>query len=475
MRYVQGTDRQQTTMLPERVDDYISENNPVRFIDAFVDGLDLQKLGFKYSEPKEIGRKPYNPGDILKLYLYGYLEKLRSSRRLEKATHRNVEVIWLLHNLQPDFKTIADFRRDNLKSIKQVCREFTLLCKRLDLFGCELIAIDGSKFSAVNSNSRNFTKNKLQKLLRKIDEQINVYLEELDRGDQSEQNVKTPSADELNEKIEQLRKRKDKYQELQQHLEHSHDTQVSLTDPDSRMMKSHTGRDVAYNVQIVTDSKNKLILDYEVTNEENDQKQLSAMAIKAKDILGVETISAVADAGYWDRNNIKVCDEQKIKSYVAKFEKSHNKCQGFFTKNDFNYDPVADCYLCPAGQTLIHRGVRIKNGYEEKAYTTSACYQCSLKPKCSKNKHSRRIYRWIHEDVMERLDRRVKDQNEIMKLRKALVEHPFGTIKHWMDQGYFLMKGKPKVTAEMALSVLSYNLKRVLKIKDFKELMAAVG
>jgi transposase len=475
MRYVQGTDRQQTTMLPERVDDYISENNPVRFIDAFVDGLDLQKLGFKYSEPKEIGRKPYNPGDILKLYLYGYLEKLRSSRRLEKTTHRNVEVIWLLHNLHPDFKTIADFRKDNLKSIKQVCREFTLLCKRLDLFGCELIAIDGSKFSAVNSNSRNFTKNKLQKLIRKIDEQIDVYLEELDRGDQSEQNVQTPSADELNEKIEQLRKRKGKYQELQQHLEQSDNTQVSLTDPDSRIMKSHTGRDVAYNVQIVTDSKNKLILDYEVTNEENDQKQLSAMAIKAKDILGVETISAVADAGYWDRDNIKICNDQKIESFVPKYEKSHNKSQGFFTKDDFNYDPIADCYRCPAGQTLMHRGVRMKNGYKEKAYTTSACYQCSLKPKCSKNKHSRRIYRWIHEDVMERLDRRVQDQNEIIKLRKALVEHPFGSIKHWMDQGYLLMRGKPKVTAEMALSVLSYNLKRVLKIKDFKELMAAVG
>jgi len=475
MRYIQGPDRQQTNMLPELIDDYITENNPARFIDAFVDGLDLQQLGFKYSETKETGRMPYNPADLLKLYIYGYLNKLRSSRRLEKATHQNIELIWLMHKLHPDFKTIADFRKDNLQPIKQVCREFTLLCKRLDLFGCELIAIDGSKFSAVNSNSRNFTKKKLQKLIRKVDEQIDVYLKELDLGDQSEQNVKTSSAEELAKKIEQLRTRKGKYQELQQQQAQSEDTQVSLTDPDSRMMKTHTGRDVAYNVQIVTDNKNKLIVEYEVTNDECDQKQLSAMAIKAKDILGVETISAVADAGYWERNNIKTCHEEKIDVYLPKPEKSHNKSQGFFTKSDFRYDPVVDCYHCPAGQALIHRGVRKKNGFEENVYTTSACYQCALKSKCSKNKRPRRIFRWIHEDVMERLDQRVQNHNEIIKLRKALVEHPFGTLKHWMDQGYFLMRGKPKVSAEMALSVLSYNLKRVLKIKDFKELMVALA
>ena len=475
MRYIQGTDRQQTTLLPERVDDYISEDNPVRFIDAFVDGLDLQKLDFKYSETKVTGRMPYNPADLLKLYTYGYLNKLRSSRRLEKSTHQNIELIWLLHKLHPDFKTIADFRKDNLQPIKQVCREFTILCKKLDLFGCELIAIDGSKFSAVNSNSRNFTKNKLQKLILKVDEQIDVYLKELDLGDRSEQNVKTPSAEELNKKIEQLRTRKGKYQGLQQQLAKSEDTQVSLTDPDSRMMKTHTGRDVAYNVQIVTDSKNKIIVNYEVTNDECDQKQLSAVAIKAKGLLGVETISAVADAGYWERNNIKACHEEKIECYVPKPEKSHNKKLGLYTKGDFQYDPATDSYRCPAGQTLTHRGMRKKNGFEEKVYTTSACYPCPSKSKCSRNKQPRCIYRWVHEDVMEQLDQRMKDHPEIIKLRKALVEHPFGTLKHWMDHGYFLMRGKPKVSAEMALSVLSYNLKRVLNIKNFKELMVAVG
>ena len=457
------------------VDDYITKNNPVRFIDAFIDGLDIQELGFKYFETKETGRMPYNPADMLKLYIYGYLNKVRSSRRLEKSTYQNIELIWLLHKLHPDFKTIADFRKDNLQPIKQVCREFTLLCKRMNLFGCELIAIDGSKFSAVNSNQRNFTKNKLKKMIQNIDEQIEVYLKELDQGDQSEQSFNALSTEELNKKIGQLRTRKDEYQELQVRLDQSGDTQVSLTDPDSRMMKTHTGRDMAYNVQIVTDSKNKLIVDYEVTNDECDQKQLSAMTIKAKDLLGTEELSAVADAGYWERNNIKTCDEEKVDVYVPKPEKSHNKSQGFYTKSDFQYEPVNDCYHCPAGQTLIHRGVRKKNGFEEKVYTTSVCYQCPLKPKCSKNKQPRRIFRWVHEDVMEQLDRRMHDHPEMIKRRKGMVEHPFGTLKHWMDHGYFLMRGKPKVSAEMALSVLSYNLKRVLNIKDFKELMAAVG
>ncbi len=475
MRYIQGTDRQQTTLLPERVDDYIAENNPVRFIDAFVDSIDLQQLEFKYSETKDIGRMPYNPGDLLKLYIYGYLNKIRSSRQLERATHQNIELIWLLHQLHPDFKTIADFRKDNQSSIKLVCREFSVLCRRLDLFGCELIAIDGSKFSAVNNNARNFTKKKLQRLIRQVDEQIDAYLEEMDQGDRAEQDVKTPSTEELKKKIEQLRMKKGHYRGLQKQLNKSEVTQVSLTDPDSRLMKTSAGFDMAYNVQIVTDSKNKLIVDYEVTNDECDQKMLSAMAIKAKETLGVETISAVADAGYWERSNLKICHEAGIEVYLPqKPEKSNNKSQGLFTKDDFHFDAAADYYICPAGQKLACRGSRERNGYKEKLYIASACSHCSLKSKCSRNKKSRRIFRWVHEDIMEQLDRRSQDHKEIVNLRKALVEHPFGSLKHWMGHGYFLMRGRPKVSTEMALSILSYNMKRILKIKDFKELMAAV-
>jgi transposase len=274
MRYIQGIDRNQSTMLPETVDEYIKENSPVRFIDAYVDSLDFMKLGFTYSETKETGRKLYNPADLLKLYIYGYMNKIRSSRQLEHATHRNIELIWLMGRLQPDFKTIADFRKDNTKAIRSVCRDFTLLCRKLDLFGKELIAIDGSKFKASNSNRRNFTKNKLNKIIKKIDEKIDLYLDDLDKGDQREKDVKQPSAEELKKMIEQLRKRKGTYQKLQSQITQSGETQISLTDPDSRMMQSHQGKDVAYNVQIVTDSKHKLIVTHEVTNNNIDTKQL---------------------------------------------------------------------------------------------------------------------------------------------------------------------------------------------------------
>jgi transposase len=297
----------------------------------------------------------------------------------------------------------------------------------------------------------------------------------MDQGDRAEQDVKTPSTEELKKKIEQLRMKKGHYRGLQKQLNKSEVTQVSLTDPDSRLMKTSAGFDMAYNVQIVTDSKNKLIVDYEVTNNECDQKMLSTMAVKAKDTLGVETISAVADAGYWERKNIKACHEAGIEVYLPrKPEKSNNKSQGLFTKDDFHFDAAADCYICPAGQKLACRGSRERNGFKEKLYTTSACNCCSLKSKCSRNKKSRRIFRWVHEDIMEQLDRRSRDHKEIVNLRKALVEHPFGSLKHWRGHGYFLMRGRPKVSTEMALSILSYNMKRILKIKDFKELMAAV-
>jgi transposase len=477
MRYIQGTDRDQTTLLPEVVDDYITEENPVRFIDAYVDGLDLADMDFTYSETKDTGRKPYNPADLLKLYIYGYLNKIRSSRQLEKATHRNIELIWLMRRLYPDFKTIADFRKDNKKSIKNVCRDFTLLCKKLDLFGCELIAIDGSKFSASNSNGRNFTKNKLEKLIKRIDDQIDAYLRDMDNVDRTEKDVKTPSVDDLKEKIEKLNKRREKYQGLKSQLEESGETQISLTDPDSRMMNTTGGKDVAYNVQIAVDSKHKLIVTHEVTNDCTDEQQLHPMAREAKEVLDVDSLDVLGDAGYWERQNIKKCQEDRICTYVPGPTKSHNKSLGLYTNADFLYDPQEDTYRCPAGEVLTQRGLRKrkKSGLTEKTYTTHACYSCPQKPKCTRSKTTRYIYRWVDEEVMELLKKRVQENKEKVELRKSLVEHPFGTIKHWMGHRYFLTRGIEKVSAEMSLSVLSYNLKRVLNIVDFKELMAAVS
>jgi transposase len=476
MRYIQGVDRNQSTMLPETVDEYIKEDSAVRFIDAYVDNLDLVKFNFTYSETKDTGRKPYNPADLLKLYIYGYMNKIRSSRQLEHATHRNIELIWLIRRLRPDFKTIADFRKDNTKAIRSVCRDFTLLCRKLDLFGKELIAIDGSKFKASNSNSRNFTKNKLNKIIKKIDEKIDSYLNELDEGDEREKDVKQPSAEELKKMIEQLRKQKGKYQKLQSQITESGETQISLTDPDSRMMQSHQGKDVTYNVQIVTDSKHKLIVTHEVTNDTNDMKQLHAMAVKAKEVLETEELDAVADAGYFERENIKKCHDDNIKTYVPKPTRSHNKSQGLYTNADFLYDSKKDTYQCPAGQTLTFRGYRTrkKSGLIEKKYTTHACYACQQRVRCTRAKRTRYIYRWEHEEVLEQLDQRMQENPEKVGIRKSLVEHTFGTIKHWMGHHHFMTRGIGNVSAEMSLSVLAYNLKRILNIVNFKELMAVV-
>ncbi len=475
MRYIQGQAREQATLLPEVLDDYIMTSNPVRFIDAYVNQLDFVKLGFTHSEPKSTGRKPYHPGDLLKLYIYGYLNKLRTSRDLEKATHRNIELIWLMRRLCPDFKTIADFRKDNTNAIKQICREFTLFCKKMDLFGGELIAIDGSKFSASNSNKRNFTKNKLDKIIKKIDTQIDDYLSDLDREDERERDIRTPSAAELKKIIEGLQKKKDKYQKLQSDLKHSDHSQISQTDPDSRMMRTHQGKDVAYNVQIVTDKKHKLIVEHEVSNEGTDDHFLSTMSLRAKETLGVEKLEVVADAGYNSFDEIKKCADAGITTYVPLYNRSRNKKAGLFTIADFSFDSENKCYHCPAGQCLTYCRMARHRGKEVEIYKTSACLSCALKSRCTKAKKGRLIRRWVHHEVIDALKRRVSENPEMMQLRKGLVEHPFGTIKHWMGHDHFLMRGFDNVRAEMSLSVLCYNLKRVLNIVDFKELMAAVA
>lgn len=474
MSYITGYSREQITMFPEVIDDYILEDNPVRFIDVYVDSINLVELDFTYAETKETGRPPYNPADLLKLYIYGYLNRIRSSRQLEKATHCNIELMWLLRKLYPDFKTIADFRKDNVKSLKRVCREFTLFCKRLELFGRELIAIDGSKFGAVNSNSRSFTRKKIEKINERIDSEIDTYLKELDRNDDNERDVKNPTAEELNKKIEVLKMRKERLLETNNHLECSKEQQINLTDPDSRMMHSSRGKDVSYNVQIVTDSKNKLIAVHEVTNDKTDYNQLANMAIKAKEFLGVENLKALSDAGYYNDMNIKKCHDENIECYISKPNKSINKDLGLYTKDDFCYDSSDDTYICPASQKLLYRRNLNKGDKVLKIYETDSCKSCDLKPKCTKCKRNRLIYRWEYEVIREQMEQRIIMNKTLLNQRKSLVEHPFGTIKHWMGYGSFLTRGLEKVSAEMSLTVLTYNLKRAITIIGIKKLVQAV-
>jgi transposase len=475
MSYIIGIRRDQVLLFPELVDEYIAANNPVRFIDAYVNSLDLEALGFTHAVPKETGRPAYAPTDMLKLYIYGYLNKIRSSRKLEQETHRNVELIWLLCKLKPDFKTIADFRKDNAKALRQVCREFTVLCQKLDLFGRELIAIDGSKFKAVNSKDRNFSEKKLKHLLEQINEKIDAYLKELDAQDRIEAHVKNPTTDELNEKMVQLQSRKQQYEGLLQQLDASGTSQISLTDADSRSMKCHQGTDVCYNVQLAVDHQHKLIVAHEVTNAVTDQDQLAAMATRAKDMLGTDHLETLADMGYYNGDEVKKCLQEAIVPYIPKPNTSANSKLGLFGKEDFVYDAQRDGYRCPAGQDLTFRFETVEQGRQIRYYSTSACQECPLKPQCTRNKENRRITRWVHEHLMEEMQQRVTDNPEKVKSRKSIVEHPFGTIKRWMDQGYFLTRGLEKVRGEMSLTVLAYNLKRVISIIGVKDLIAVVS
>ena len=476
MSFIEGFDRNQSVLFPLLVDEYVGEDNPVRFIDAYVDSLNLGELGFTHAQAKATGRPPYSPSDLLKLYVYGYLNKVRSSRQLEQLTHRNIEVMWLLRKLQPDFKTIADFRKENTQALKNVCREFTLLCKKLNLFGGELVAIDGSKFSAVNHNSRCYTKEKLQRLITEIDEKIEIYFTHLDSEDTTDESKTITTNRSLREHIAHLQIHKFELKQLQQTLNESGETQITLTDPDSRMMRTgHQGRDVCYNVQIAVDAKHKLIVAHDVTNDINDLHQLTPMAQAAKEVLTVEHLDVTADKGYYNETQIEQCEQENITCYIPEQEKSQNKALGLYTDRDFRYDATNDCYICPANEQLTKRSETIKGNKQVGIYESKKCKQCLLRSRCTRSQtNNRRIYRWVNEYVIEAMRKRMQRYPDKVRTRKELVEHPFATIKHWMNHGYFLLRGLKKVAAEISMSVLVYNMKRVLNILGVPTLIAAI-
>lgn len=479
MGYIEGANRGEVLLFPEALDDYITAENPVRFIDAFVASLDLGELGFSRATPAATGRPAYAPADLLKLYIYGYLNRVRSSRLLEREAGRNVEVMWLVGKLRPDFKTVANFRKDNLSAVKAVCREFTLLCRRLELFGGELVAIDGSKFKAVNNRKRNFSEKRLERALAAIDEKIAAYLTTLDEQDTEEAQVppiKTPSAAELREKIARLKERKTKYEALSKQLQESGAKQVSLTDPDSRSMVTHFGvTDVCYNVQTAVDSKHKLIVEHEVTNNPTDHAQLAVMALKAKETLQIDKMNVLADMGYFDGAEVKKCADAGVTAYIPKPSTSSGKKRGLYTKDDFTYNKASDSYTCPQGQSLTFRFAARERERDIKYYASAQCRGCPAKHLCTTSTDGRRLTRLVDEDVLDEMAKRVKDNPQLMKQRQQLSEHPFGTIKRSMVSGYFLMKGLKKVATEMSLTVLAYNLKRVINIVGVEQLIAAVG
>lgn len=460
-------------MLPESLDDYVSDTNPVRVVDVFVDELDLVSLGFDGAIPAETGRPAYHPAVLLKIYIYGYLNRIQSSRRLEREAQRNVELMWLTGRLMPDFKTIANFRKDNSKAIRGVCRQFVVLCQQLGLFAENLVAIDGSKFKAVNHRDRNFTSAKLKRRMEEIESSINRYLAALDAGDRQEPTAAESKAVGLEEKIAKLKKQMKELQAIEVQLNESPDKQISLTDPDARSMMTGGKGIVGYNVQTAVDTKHHLIVAHEVTNVGHDRDQLSSMAKQARDAMKLESLSVVADRGYFKSEEILACHDAGIAAYVPKPMTSGAKVDGRFNNDVFVYDSTKNEYICPAGEALPWRYSYVERGLKLHRYWTSSCQNCALKSQCTPSKN-RRVRRWEHETVLEEMQVRLNNAPEMMRIRKRTVEHPFGTLKQWMGATHFLTRKLAGVSAEMSLNVLAYNLKRVMNILGVSGLMKAM-
>jgi transposase len=467
-RFIEGADRTQVTLLPDCVDDYVGTDNSVRVIEAFVDQLDLRAMGFESVDPEATGRPAYHPSVMLKIYIYGYLNRVQSSRRLENETPRNIEVMWLTGRLMPDFKTIANFRKDNGKAIRRVCRQFIVLCRELNLFSEALVAIDGSKFKAVNNRDKNFTEGKMKRRMAAINESIERYLTSMDTADRAEPEVAALKKGRLQDKIDALKQQMEQLKMIEAQMNASPGKQVSLTDPDARSMKNREGGIVGYNVQTAVDAKHHLIVAHEVTNEDVDRDQLCSMAQKAKDAIGTQELTVVADRGYFKSELILECENSGITPLVPKSMTSNNRAEGRFDKQDFIYIPEDDEYRCPAGQRAIWRFTTFEHGLTLRKYWTSACPRCPIKSRCTTGEY-RRITRWEHETLLEAMQDRLDRKPDSMRVRRRTVEHPFGTLKMWMGATHFLTKTLPRVSAEMSLHVLAYNLKRIMQILGIGE------
>lgn len=479
MSHHTGPDRAQTLLLPPTLDDYVGPEHPVRFLDAFVANLDLAALSFAHATPAATGRPAYAPGDLLRLYLYGYLHRVRSSRRLEAECARNLEVLWLVRQVRPDHKTIADFRRDHPGPLRSVAAQFRLLCQQLDLFGRELVAIDGTKLAAVNSRANNLSAAKLAERLARAAAQMDDYLQQLDAADTAEASS-TPAAPVLTKialqaKLAALRERQAEHAAHLAQLAASGEKQLSLTDPDARRATTRQGTVVGYNCQLAVDAKHKLIAAEAVTTDVTDRDQLAPMAAQAQANLGGGPLTVVADAGYAHTAQVTQCVAAGITPLVPQPETSANAAKGLFGKSAFRFDATNDVYVCPARAALTFKRQGEELGRTIRYYSNRpACATCAMKARCTTNVEGRRITRTTDEHLMEAMAARLTAQPEVYRQRKALVEHPFGTLKRGWGFGHFLVKGLRKVSGEWSLMTLCYNLRRALTILGVPALLAAL-
>jgi len=474
--FVEGEDRRQGALLPHCLDDYVTENNPVRVIEAFIDELDLATLGFDGVVPETTGRPAYHPATLLKIYLYGYLNRVQSSRRLEREAQRNIELMWLTGRLAPDFKTIADFRKDNGGAIRAVCSQFVVLCRALGLFTRAVVAIDGSKFKAVNNRDKNYTVAKVTGRMDQVNGSIARYLRALDQADRDESDIAEAKSGRLREKIAGLRRQMQALKVMEQTVHDAPDQQVSLTDPDARSMAT-SGKGTAtvgYNVQIAVDAEHHLIVAHEVINQGYDRHQLAPMALKAQQATGCTQITALADRGYFNGDQVLSCEGTGVAPVVPKTLTSGNTKRGLFTGQDFIYDAEKDHYTCPAGQHLTRGLVRSdRRGDVDHYRHLTACLTCPLKPRCTAEK-VKRVKRWKHEGVLDAMQAMLDRMPDAMGVRRQTVEHPFGTIKAWMGSTHFLTRTLKRVSTKMSLHVLAYNIKRVIAIIGVGPLLQAI-
>ena len=472
--HIKGQSRTQTTLLPEVLDDFVTEDNPVRVIDVFVNEINLESLGFNRVQAKQTGRPCYHPATLLKLYIYGYLNRIQSSRRLEKETHRNVELMWLVERLQPDFKTIADFRKDNGKGIKNACRQFVQLCRQMNMFSDAVFAIDGSKFKAVNAKKNNFTPQKAKDHIALIETSISDYLLKLDSADANDKSDKDVGL--MQDKLAWLKNRLVELQEIEEAVNAHPDKQLSLNDPDARLMKTdNMNRKVCYNVQSAVDTKHHLIVSHDITMS-TDRGQLTPVTTLVQEALDRKDITVIADKGYFSRNDIKAAQDLGATALVPQIDTSGSKKKGIFNKSLFKYDQDKDIYVCPAGEELPHRRNVYESGLEQKVYVNHiACRDCKIRAQCTQSKtEPRKMRRWIHEAEIDVMQTRLDAAPETTVIRKQTVEHPFGTIKMWMGATHFLMTRKKNVSTEMSLHVLAYNLKRMMSIVGISTLITAM-
>jgi transposase len=476
MEHISGIPREQITLFPEAIEDYITDDNPVRFLDVFVDRLDTVSLGFEHAILKETGRPPYEPKDMLKLHLYGYLNRIRSSRQLERETKRNLEVMWLLKHISADHKTISNFRRDNTKAMRGVFKEFFLICKQLGLYGSELSAIDSSKFKASNARDKVLNQEQIEKKIKKIEESIEEYLKELENNDNAESKNKAMTKEELDKKIEELKNKKIQLEKAEATLLKSTEDFISLTDKDCRLIKDKNGIEPAYRMQTAVDAKNSMIVDYQMTEDAADNNHLSEMAAKAKDALSAKELTVVADAGYFDSIEIKECEDNKITTYVPipkqKVSSKTNVPKEGYYYDKFSYDEQTDTYTCPEGQRLTYKRTDKKSGKNIRLYGTNKCNDCINKNKCTLSPRGREIHRWEHAIVIDKLKERLRQNPEFIKKRKAIIEHVFGTLKKIWNYYGLQHRGLKNVSTEAALMCLTYNMRRAITIVGTKELIA---